>query len=501
MTGVGQRFIDAGFLELKPLIKIAGETIISHVMKMYPSISDPVFIISNNHPQRELLKTELKTLRPDSKIIEINPHKLGPSYAVWQAREHLDLLRPTIINYCDFGGIWDLSKMEAALKENDGAILTYTGFHPHMLRNTAYAYVKTDENGYVTDIQEKKSFTDDPYSEEASAGTYGFATGELLIRAIAEQIEQGISLKNEFYTSLTYKPLIREGKRIVCVGMNKFFQWGTPEDLRDWVYWRDALNEMINYHPTSDEVLGSTVILAAGRGSRLVATGSTPKPLVPVGKFLLWEYSGLCAIQNKESVVVTREKLVPKANRLNVPTVILSEVTQGQAITAQIGINRIDNTSEPITVLSCDNVIFQKNLVEAHEYAQRVDVIVWTASNYPPSLVNPSQYSWISGQESSSRKVWLKQEPDFKQDPQLIIGNFTFKTKQIGLTLISHLKKRDIRINDEFYLDSLIALAQELDFKVGVMDCKNFLAIGSQNEIQTFNYWVEIVTNYVFADW
>ena len=500
MTGVGQRFVDAGFLELKPLIKIAGETIISHVMKMYPSISDPVFIISNNHPQRELLKTELKTLRPDSKIIEIDPHKFGPSYAVWQVREQLDLLRPTIINYCDFGGIWDLTKMEAALEKNDGAILTYTGFHPHMLRNTEYAYVKTDENGYVREIQEKKSFTDDPFSEEASAGTYGFATGDLLIRAISEQIDRGISLKNEFYTSLTYKPLIEEGRKIVCVEMDKFFQWGTPEDLRDWIYWRDAVKEMTNYRPASDEVLGSTVILAAGRGSRLAVTGSTPKPLVPVGKFLLWEYSGLCANQNKESIVVTRENLVPVGNRLDMQTMILSEVSQGQAITAKIGIDLINNTNEPVTVLSCDNVIFQRNLAEAHEYAKRMDVVVWTARNYPPSLVNPSQYSWISGQESSSRKVWLKQEPDFKQEPQLIIGNFTFENKELGLTLISHLENRNIRINNEFYLDSLITLAQELGFKVGVMDCKNFFAIGSKSEIQTFHYWEEIATNYVFAD-
>lgn len=469
-------------------------------MKMYPSISDPVFIISNNHPQREVLKMELKTLRPDSKIIEINPHKLGPSYAVWQAREQLDLLRPTIINYCDFGGIWDLTKMEAALEKNDGAILTYTGFHPHMLRNTEYAYVKTDENGYVREIQEKKSFTDNPYSEEASAGTYGFASGELLIRAIAEQINQGISLKNEFYTSLTYKPLIEEGRRVVCVKMDKFFQWGTPEDLQDWIYWRDAVNEMMNYHPTFDEILGSTVILAAGRGSRLAATGSTPKPLVPVGKFLLWEYSGLCANRNKESIVVTRENLVPVGNQLGVQTKILSEVSQGQAITAKIGINFINDTNDPITVLSCDNVIYQRNLAEAHEYARIMDVVVWTASNYPPSLVNPNQYSWISGEESSSIKVWLKQEPNFEQEPQLIIGNFTFKNKELGLTLISHLENKNIRINNEFYLDSLITLAQELGFKVGTMDCRNFFAIGSKNEIQTFHYWEEIATKYVFAD-
>ena len=181
-------------------------------------------------------------------------------------------------------------------------------------------------------------------------------------------------------------------------------------------------------------------------------------------------------------------------------TKILSEVSQGQAITAKIGINFINDTNDPITVLSCDNVIYQRNLAEAHEYARIMDVVVWTASNYPPSLVNPNQYSWISGEESSSIKVWLKQEPNFEQEPQLIIGNFTFKNKELGLTLISHLENKNIRINNEFYLDSLITLAQELGFKVGTMDCRNFFAIGSKNEIQTFHYWEEIATKYVFAD-
>ena len=65
-----------------------------------------------------------------------------------------------------------------ALKTNcDGAIPCYTGFHPHMLRSTKYAYVK-EKDLVLTAIKEKESFTDSPMNEYASSGTYYFKTGK-----------------------------------------------------------------------------------------------------------------------------------------------------------------------------------------------------------------------------------------------------------------------------------------------------------------------------------
>ena len=52
MSGIGKRFIEAGFYHLKPLIPIANSRIIYEVMSMFPGIDDPLFIISKDHKQK-----------------------------------------------------------------------------------------------------------------------------------------------------------------------------------------------------------------------------------------------------------------------------------------------------------------------------------------------------------------------------------------------------------------------------------------------------------------
>ena len=46
----------------------------------------------------------LKNIAPESKIFGINPHKLGPVFAVLQVLDQLDLSKPTIVNYAVFLG-------------------------------------------------------------------------------------------------------------------------------------------------------------------------------------------------------------------------------------------------------------------------------------------------------------------------------------------------------------------------------------------------------------
>ena len=74
-----------------------------------------------------------------------------------QAINYLDLNSAVIVNYCDFNCIWDYQEfLKYVRKTNcDGSVVTYTGFHPHMLYNTNYAYVKLD-NSQIIDIKEKK---------------------------------------------------------------------------------------------------------------------------------------------------------------------------------------------------------------------------------------------------------------------------------------------------------------------------------------------------------
>lgn len=500
MSGVGQRFVDAGYSPLKPLIKVAGETIISHVMKMYSEIEDPVYIISSVSTQKDLLRKELLDLRPKCKIVEISPHKLGPSFAVWEARDQIDQGRKTVVNYCDFSGIWNLNEMIKSLDEADGAILTYTGFHPHMLRNTKYAYVLEDAEGKVTSIQEKGSFTDSPMLEKASAGTYGFRTGRVMLDAIENQIKEDISVNNEFYTSLTYLPLLKKGGFVKTVNMDRFFQWGTPEDLEDWNYWHKSIKRLHNEKNEPEKVEGAVVILAAGSGFRIQSPELPPKPLIEIVGKELWEYSGECGAKAQECIVVTRDSLVPEKNNLGIPILMLSELTAGQAISAKHGLNQLNTNNSPVSVLSCDNVVYGTEVNEAHELAKTWDLIVWSAENYPYATESPAQFSWIGCSQEESIQVFLKKAPPTFTKFSVIIGNFTFKSRALALELIEELEKRDIRINGEFYLDSVISVAIEKGLKVTTSKVTDFFAIGTPDEYRTYKYWLEVISEYPFKD-
>ena len=59
MSGVGKRFVEAGFHHLKPLIPLANSRIIYEVMSMFPGVNDPLFIISKDHVQKLELITYL----------------------------------------------------------------------------------------------------------------------------------------------------------------------------------------------------------------------------------------------------------------------------------------------------------------------------------------------------------------------------------------------------------------------------------------------------------
>ena len=197
MSGIGKRFLDYGYSIPKPLIKVRGKEMVNHVVNMFDEIDRVLFICNENHLNSESLKLEsiLKKLHPNTKILSIKEHKRGPIHAVLEAERDIDLEMPTIINYCDFNSIFDFSKFkEVVKKENsDGIVFTYTGFHPHMLKNTNYAYIKKEDQRLI-DIQEKKPFTETPMKEEVSSGTYFFKSGKIFKKFVPRLLS--CSLKN-----------------------------------------------------------------------------------------------------------------------------------------------------------------------------------------------------------------------------------------------------------------------------------------------------------------
>ena len=496
MSGTGKRFVDAGFYHLKPLIPVANSRIIFEVMSMFPGIDDPLFIISKDHKQKLELIKYLKDNWPKSVISEIPSHKFGPGYAIHESQNYIDKERPVIVSYCDFAGNWNFEEFCKDLREVDGLILTYTGFHPHMLRNTKYAYVRKDLDGFVTNIQEKNSFTDFPMAEEASAGLYAFSSGGLLIEALREQMNMNYSHFGEYYISLTIVPLLDKDLKVKTFLMSKFAQFGTPEDLNDWTYLYKSIHEQefenlrISYKPKNDE---TSVILAGGIGSRLSDFTQIPKPFIKIKNKELWQISNHAMSQSANKYIIVRKEFACYLEKMNdVEVILLEKPTQGQADTARYALAKIKSNTGPLTFLSCDNVINQIDYENSIKLLEESDLVVWTSAEYPMAKYKPSRYSWVNIVQSRVTGFSLKNLPANFSHPSMMIGNFTFKNAELADKLINECFRSADRYSSEIYLDSVVQIALEFGYDVSAINIERFFAIGTEDEINTYNYYLDL---------
>ncbi|MCI8902528.1 MAG: capsular biosynthesis protein [Lachnospiraceae bacterium] len=247
MTGYGSRFVAAGYKELKPFIEVQGKPIIQWIIEgMYPNEKDILFVCRQEHldtiPE---MRARLLEIAPTAHIVAIRDWvKKGPVFDVLRASECIDDNEQCIINYCDFYMTWNYEKFVKDVTERgcEGCIPCYTGFHPHLLiEKNLYASCLTDEDNNLVEIREKYSFEKDKTMAKHSPGVYYFKTGGLLKKYCHTLVDAEETLNGEFYASLPYNYMVKDGLKVwVPTNVDKFCQWGTPEDLADYLVWTES---------------------------------------------------------------------------------------------------------------------------------------------------------------------------------------------------------------------------------------------------------------------
>ncbi len=502
MSGYGERFKKAGYKVPKPLIEVDGKPIIQHVVEMFPGEKKFFFICNKNHLKNKKykIKKKIKQIAPNAKIIAINPHKLGPVHAVLESSEYLDDKEPTIVNYADFTCFWNYKKFKKTVLDSkcDGAIPCYKSFHPHTIWSNYYAYVK-EKNLKALDIQEKQPFTKNPQMEFASSGTYYFKNGNLMKEYFKKTVKEKLLVNNEYYVSMVYQPMIKDNLNIKIFEINHFMQWGTPQDLEDYIYWSNCFKNLIKKR-TSIKHKGTLLLPMVGVGKRFSSEGyKTPKPLIQVsGKSLAEQAINDLPKTTKKRIILRRKMLginnfkkTINKQRKKVEFIELNSVTDGQATTCIIGSKNIPlNTS--VTIAACDNgMIYDDKKFDTLYKNNNIDVIVWGIRGYPGAIRNPNFYGWINLKKNSNKILNISVKKPLKNpktDP-IVIGTFTYKKLDDFKNSVEKMKNRNAKVNNEYYVDTAINDSIALGLNCVFFEIKSFLCWGTPNDLKTFNYW------------
>ena len=505
MSGFGERFRKAGFVSPKPLLEIEGKEIIAHVIDLFPNETDFLFICNQEHLDEPSYRMQEILARhcPMGRVVGIQPHKLGPVYAISQVLDLIDPRRPVVVNYCDFFCYWDWANFKRFVIECDcdGAVPAYRGFHPHSLGPTNVAYLQ-ETDGWMDDIQEKQPFTNDRMQEYASTGTYYFSTGALMCQAFAEVQRQALTVAGEYYVSLAYKPLLESRKKVAVYDIQHFMQWGTPDDFREYRMWSDIFRTLVDPHYSAATTGGVTLIPMAGEGDRFRREGyNTVKPLIPVSGQPMVVQAGRDLPGSNKQVFVLRSdmpenKLIVATLNANFPasrTVVLDSKTDGQARTALLGWRSQASAMDaaaPLTLGTCDTgAIYRNEGLKRLLDDVKTDLVVWVARGYPNAARNPHMYGWVVCDGDVVTGVSVKKPLEDPAHDPIIIGTFTFRRGRDFESAATRMIAREGRINGEYYIDACIEDALELGLSVRIFEVDSYLCWGTPNELRTFEYW------------
>lgn len=226
MAGAGKRFFDAGYIFPKPLIEIDNKPMIQWVIESLNLNANYIFIVQKEHQKKYNIKSVLKILQPNCKIIELDHITEGAACTTLLAKKFINNTDPLIIANSDQYISWNSSKAiyDFSTKNLDGAILTFEAIHPK------WSYAKCDEDGYVTEVAEKKVI-----SKNATVGVYYWKHGADYVKSAQEMIKKNIRVNNEFYVCPVYNEFISTKKKVKIHNVDKMWGLGTPEDLNNFL--------------------------------------------------------------------------------------------------------------------------------------------------------------------------------------------------------------------------------------------------------------------------
>ena len=224
MAGAGSRFAEQGYTFPKPLIEVGNKPMIQVVADNLNIEANYIFIVQKEHYEKYNLETVLNLVKPNCTIVQVEGVTEGAACTTLLAREYIDNEEPLVIANSDQFVEWNSNEVLYAFSTEGvgGGILTFESSHPK------WSYARTDENGWVTEVAEKK-----PISNNATVGIYYWSRGCDYVSCADEMVERDIRTNNEFYVCPVFNQFVERGGKIRIKHIEPEGMWGlgTPEDL------------------------------------------------------------------------------------------------------------------------------------------------------------------------------------------------------------------------------------------------------------------------------
>jgi len=223
MAGLGTRMRPLTWSKPKPMIHLAGRTVLDYVLEQFaslPNFNNAEFILIMGPNQDEQVVPYMRENHADKKVRYLTQTEMkGQSDALYLARDYLK--GPMLMVFSDTLIETDLSALD---KEKNDAI-AWVKPVPDPRR---FGVAELGEGGAVKRLIEKPK---DITNNLALVGFYYFRDGQVLMDAIREQMDRDISLNGEYFLVDAINLMLEKGAKMRVEQVDVWLDAGKPDAL------------------------------------------------------------------------------------------------------------------------------------------------------------------------------------------------------------------------------------------------------------------------------
>ncbi|NLM16914.1 MAG: NTP transferase domain-containing protein [Candidatus Riflebacteria bacterium] len=222
VAGKGTRLRPHTFSKPKSLVRVAGKTVLQHVLDGLKPLKaeEYIFIVDENG---HIIEKYVEERYPELKAYYVEQkEQLGPAHAVSLASEHISEGDDLLIVFNDTLFVTDLSRIPFLCEGLDGLIYSKEVEDPKRFG------VNVVKNGIITEMVEKP---DTFVSNLAQVGMYYLKDGLLFMKYLKQSIESGLRTKGEFYLPAAFELMIKDGYKFGAPEIEEWLDCGKPDTL------------------------------------------------------------------------------------------------------------------------------------------------------------------------------------------------------------------------------------------------------------------------------
>jgi len=247
MAGKGTRLRPHTLIRPKPLLKVAGKTMLQHLLDKFSgmNVSEVIFIINPNQSDKvdALVKQnyKFKARFIEQKITD------GTAGAVRLAKDFIT--EDVVIVYVDTLFDADLSIIKKAQKDkNTGGYIWVKEVENYQ----SFGVVVPDKDGYITKIVEKPK---DPISKLAAIGMYYIKDYKLLLEGIEYLYKNKLTQNGEYFLTYALQYMIDHNAKLRPASVIGWYDCGTLPALLD-------TNQILlkKIHTVNSKMINSVII-------------------------------------------------------------------------------------------------------------------------------------------------------------------------------------------------------------------------------------------------